>query len=177
MEISRWAVSDDPLAYLITFTCYGTFLHGDLRMAVDRRTNKFGTPFLQPNLFRFRGSQRRMKYPAYRLGKKHRVVVNQSIQETCHHRSWRLRASHVRSNHVHAVISASGPPEPVRQALKSYASRDLNRAGIEPLVQKRWTRHGSNLYLWNEESVQAAVRYVIDLQGTPMEFFEEPSEP
>ena len=146
-------------------------------MAVDRRTNKFGTPFLQPDLFRFRASRRRMKYPAYRLGENSRVVVNQSIKETCHHRSWRLRASHVRSNHVHAVISASGPPEPVREALKSYASRDLDRAGIEPLVRKRWTRHGSNPYLWTEESVQAAVRYVVDLQGTKMEVFEERSEP
>ena len=136
MGISAWAVSDDSLAYFITFTCYGTFLHGDLRRAVDRRT-KFGTPFLQPHLFRFPGSKRRMKYPAYRLSKENRVIVNHSIQETCHYRSWRLQASHVRSNHVHAVISATGPPEPVRDALKSYASRDLNRARTEPLVQKR----------------------------------------
>ena len=33
-----------PLAYLITFRTYGTWLHGDARGSVDREHNVFGTP-------------------------------------------------------------------------------------------------------------------------------------
>ncbi|MGH9840991.1 MAG: hypothetical protein ACREEM_19730 [Blastocatellia bacterium] len=35
-----------PLAYLITFRCYGTWLHGDERGSVDRDHNIYRTPFL-----------------------------------------------------------------------------------------------------------------------------------
>ncbi|MGQ0761444.1 MAG: hypothetical protein ACT4OT_05435 [Acidobacteriota bacterium] len=36
--------NDFPLAYLITFRCYGTWLHGDERGSVDRKQNVYGTP-------------------------------------------------------------------------------------------------------------------------------------
>ena len=39
-----------PLAYLITFRTYGTWLHGDDRGAVDRRGgNEFGATLMPPN--------------------------------------------------------------------------------------------------------------------------------
>ena len=34
-----------PLAYFITFTCYGTWLHGNKETAVDRDHNIPQTPF------------------------------------------------------------------------------------------------------------------------------------
>ena len=161
-----------PLAYLITFTCYGTFLHGDARGATDRNNNRFGAPFVHPNYVCVKDSSRRMKYPAYQLTKRYRMLVMETIHEVCSHRSWTLRAAHVRSNHLHAVISAASEPEPIQDALKSYASRYLNRAGLDAGRPKRWTRHGSDVYLWTQESVDAAIRYVVDCQGDPMEVFE-----
>lgn len=43
-------MNDDgfPLAYLLTFTCYGTWLHGDDRGSIDRRHNAFDAPGLEP---------------------------------------------------------------------------------------------------------------------------------
>ena len=39
-----------PLAYLITIRCYGTWLHGDERRAVDRHGfNAYGAPRRAPN--------------------------------------------------------------------------------------------------------------------------------
>ena len=39
-----------PLAYMITFRCYGTWLHGDDRGSVGRRRgNIFGEPKIKPN--------------------------------------------------------------------------------------------------------------------------------
>jgi len=40
-----------PLGYLITFPCYGTWLHGEERGSVDRRRyNRYGTPDMPPNI-------------------------------------------------------------------------------------------------------------------------------
>jgi hypothetical protein len=33
-----------PLAYLITFRCYGTWVHGDDRGSMDRKHNIYRTP-------------------------------------------------------------------------------------------------------------------------------------
>ncbi len=38
-----------PLAYLISFRCYGTWLHGDKRGSMSRKQNKYGTPRIAPN--------------------------------------------------------------------------------------------------------------------------------
>jgi hypothetical protein len=34
-----WNDTDLPLGYLITFRCYGTWLHGDDRGSIDRKAN------------------------------------------------------------------------------------------------------------------------------------------
>ncbi len=56
--------------------------------------------------------------------------------------------------------------------LKSYASRCLNRLGLDQLNRKRWARHGSTRWLWTPDNVSAAIRYVVDQQGDAMEVFE-----
>lgn len=38
-----------PLAYLITFTTYGAWLHGDKRGSVDPAHNAYRTPFIDPD--------------------------------------------------------------------------------------------------------------------------------
>ncbi|HWY68950.1 MAG TPA: hypothetical protein VNX88_09810 [Terriglobales bacterium] len=40
---------DIPLAYLITFRCYGTWLHGDERGSIDRHQNQYQSPYIVPN--------------------------------------------------------------------------------------------------------------------------------
>ncbi len=45
-----WDENEGPLAYLITFRTYGTWLHGDDRKSVDRHgKNIYGTPKILPN--------------------------------------------------------------------------------------------------------------------------------
>ncbi len=56
--------------------------------------------------------------------------------------------------------------------LKSYASRCLNRLGLDGPMRKRWARHGSTRWLWKPRSVSAAIRYVVDQQGLAMSVFE-----
>src|SRR3990167_6381427 len=54
-----------PLAYLITFTCFGTRLHGDESGSVDRNHNVPGTPFLPPDKTRLLAEEQRMKHEPY----------------------------------------------------------------------------------------------------------------
>jgi len=42
-----WNDTDTPLAYLITFRWYGTWLHGDERGSIDRFHNKFETSYIE----------------------------------------------------------------------------------------------------------------------------------
>jgi REP element-mobilizing transposase RayT len=101
-----------------------------------------------------------------------REAVLSAILDRCTERGWYLHAAHIRTTHVHIVIEADPHPDRVMNDLKSYASRCLNRAGFDSIECKRWARHGSTLWLWNEREVNAAIRYVIEEQGEPMSLFQ-----
>jgi len=44
-----WNDTDAPLAYMITFRTYGSWLHGDERGSIDRHHNRFGGPRVSVN--------------------------------------------------------------------------------------------------------------------------------
>jgi REP element-mobilizing transposase RayT len=161
-----------PLAYFITFVCYGTWLHGDERGSVDLGHNVPGTPYLPADVERLKAEQELMDQPPYELDHRRREVVLKTVQEVCAHRGWSLLAAHVRSNHVHIVAQAVAKPEKVMNDFKAYASRRLNEAGLDDRDRKRWARHGSTRYLWKPEHVEAAIHYVVHEQGEPMAVFE-----
>ena len=100
-----------------------------------------------------------------------RAVVLATIQGYCTHRGWNLLAAHVRSNHVHAVVEAETRPEKIMNEFKAYASRALNRLASDGPDRKRWARHGSTRWLWKDEDVRHALRYIIDEQGEAMALF------
>jgi REP element-mobilizing transposase RayT len=162
-----------PLAYLITFTCYGTWLHGKDPVSVDRKHKVPRTPFVAPHRKREESERRRMDQPPYELDAPRRQVVLNAIREVAEYRGWDLYAAHVRTTHVHVVVgAASVRPEKIMNDFKAYASRGLNKAGYENAERKRWTRHGSNPYLWEARDVEAAVHYVLHEQGEPMAVFD-----
>jgi len=97
------------LAYLITFRCYGTWLHGDERGAVGRRkSNHFGGPRISPNQVLLEIDQRSAKASSFELGTAERTVVEKAIEKVCEVRAYHLYALNVRTNHVHLVVSNSG---------------------------------------------------------------------
>jgi REP element-mobilizing transposase RayT len=164
---------DQPLAYFITFTSYGTWLHGDSPGAVDRDHNIPGTPFLPPEPERRAASRDRMTQEPYVLDAARRTVVRDAIVEACQFRGWRIHALHVRTNHVHLVVTAEREPEFVMKTCKSRASRWLNEAGFDHPERKRWTDHGSTKYKWDEEGVAAVTHYTLYRQGEPMAVYPE----
>jgi hypothetical protein len=154
-----------PLAYLITFHTYGTWLPGDPGGSVDAHHNAPGTPYLDASQPRADASAQHMKQAPVLLSDAERAVVARTAQEVCHHRRWLLRAVHARTNHVHAVIWAQHAPERVMNDLKAWATRRLVEAGLRPQGSRIWVRHGSTRYLWSQEAADAACAYVLDGQG------------
>ena len=115
-----------------------------------------------------------MDQSSYVMDSNRREAVLAAVVERCSDNHWSLLAAHVRTNHVHIVVDAEVEPERIMNDLKSFASRCLNRLGLDDPVRKRWARHGSTRWLWKRDSVSAAIRYVVDQQGDAMAVFEAP---
>jgi REP element-mobilizing transposase RayT len=126
---------------------------------------------LTPDRDRVAAEHRSMNQPPYELGCDSRTTVLKTLREVCLHRSWNLLAAHVRSSHVHVIVEAKAPPEKVMSDFKAYASRALNRLEGEEPSGGRWARHGSTRWLWKDQDVREAIRYVIEQQGKPMAVF------
>ncbi len=153
------------LAYFLTWTCYGTWLHGDARGSVDRRHHSFGTPFLSPDEALVRRRELALKHAPFRMSTDLRSVVGRTIGLHCERRGWTLHAANVRSNHVHVVVSAGvHTPEQAMDQLKSWSTRALRDADEKLRSRSLWTEHGSTRYLWNQTSLASAIIYVRDFQ-------------
>jgi REP element-mobilizing transposase RayT len=166
------AESTAIMIYLITFACYGCHLHGHESGSVDREHNLPGSRLVEADAKRVSAERQRMDQPPYSMDRSCREAVLGALLERCSQRHWNLLAAHVRTNHVHVVVEAEARPERIMNDLKAYASRCLNRLGLDPPGRKRWARHGSTRWLWKPQSVSAAIRYIVDEQGDPMAVFE-----
>lgn len=157
-----------PLAYLITFRSYGTWLHGDSRGSVDRLHNVFGTPRLPANPLRRNYEQRLLKRPPVKLTKNRRAAVERGIRDTCKIRDWLLWAFNIRTNHVHTVVSAACKSKTVLAVLKANATRLMRESGCWQSKQTPWADRGSRRYLWNRNQLLGAIDYVLYDQGEPL---------
>ena len=153
------------MRYFITFTCYGARVHGDESGSVDRNHNTPGSRLLAPDPHLVAVEQQQMVHAPYSLNCAERESVLQAMEEVCSTRGWTLLAAHVHTNRVHAVVEAGVRPERVMNDFKSYASRRLNRSGIDDANRKRWARHGSTRWLWTDQDVRDAIQYVVEGQG------------
>lgn len=157
------------LAYFIT---YGSWLHGRETGSVDRNHNLPGTPFLPPDREIENQRFQSLRQPPYDLDDARRDRVLRTICEVAKYRRWKLWAVHVRTLHVHIVVTAPDPPEKVMSDFKAWASRRLRENFDEPRDRDRWTQHGSTRWLNDEISVESTIEYVVDRQGVPMSVFD-----
>lgn len=155
-----------PVGYLLTWTCYGTWLHGDDRGSTDRMHNAYGAPFLSTDHTRGRIERNVLTDAPVRLNDTARRVIARIVEDHCRIRGWTLHSLAVRSNHVHVVVTvgdASG--ERALVEFKAWSTRALRRADIHGEYDgKIWTKHGSTRYLWTPDSLNRAVDYVVNGQ-------------
>ena len=170
----REGAEEAATTYLITWACYGAWLPGQ-DGGVPRTQNRIGSPLPEPNAHKERHSGNRMTQEPYLLDVVRRQVVLNSLRQACSCRGWTLLAAHVRTNHVHVMVTANCKPELVMTAMKAYSSRALNQCALDLPDRRRWARHGSTRHLWTGYSVWTAIQYVVREQGPSMAVFEMPS--
>ena len=168
-----WNDTDIPLAYLITFRSYGTWLHGDERGSVDRFHNQYQSPYLPPNRRRLEHTTQLLSGEIVTLDGRQRRIGENAVRETCEVRRWFLHAINVRTNHIHTVVSI-GTTKPGRALndFKAYATRKMRRDGCWHSERSPWADKGSKRGLWNERSIELAVDYVLNRQGEDLPDFE-----
>jgi REP element-mobilizing transposase RayT len=154
-----------PLAFLITWTTYGTWLHGDERGSFDHHGN-----YIPPDPRRYEAAAAMLVEGPVYLTPEQRAVVDALLVEACARRGWVLHARNVRTNHVHVVVSAPVDGEQVRAKLKALAAARLTEhAGLQPSpgkdgARKWWTEKGNIEEIWDDRGLESANRYVTELQ-------------
>ena len=134
-----WSNTDIPLAFLITFRSYGTWLHGDERGSVNRFRNQYESTLLPPEKKWLETNTQRLRQEIVILDAAQRNCVEAAAHETCEIRGWHLHAIKVRTNHVHLVVSVGEKkPEIALNAFKGKrdtpnARRRLLAKPAEPL--------------------------------------------
>ena len=152
--------SDDPIAYYITWTVYGTHLQGDER---GWRRRRKGHQKPQPMLVRWR--QDRLKHDIVVLSAAQRGVVNEECQRHCDHRGWHLWEVNARTTHNHVVVTAIGySGKTVRDQLKANCTRGLRERWKIFRDRPVWTAGGDWECINSENDLEAVCTYVRDLQ-------------
>ena len=168
-----WNDTDSPIAYLITFRCYGTWLHGDERGSIDRHNNVYGALKNPPNDHWKEISAARRKHMPVKLDSRLRASVERAIRQTCEIRKWALFAVNVRTNHAHIVSSTGGRRPSVHlNAFKANATRQIGTDGTWTFAHSPWADRGSERWLWTEKHLSDAVEYVVNGQGGDLPRFD-----
>lgn len=162
------------IGYFLTWTTYGTRLHGDERGSVDDAHNRYGTPRLEPDPRRERVERDAMVSGAVVLSAAMRSVVVEVIHAHAVVRGWRVWAAAARTNHVHVVVSCSETePETVIGQYKAWGTRRLRERGLAGAKARVWTPKGSTRYLFTPDDIGGAAVYVAEFQDRPERFVRE----
>jgi REP element-mobilizing transposase RayT len=161
-----------PLAFLITFRTYGTWLHGDEKGSVGRNGNNiYGTPLMPRNESLKTKMSGLARQSPFVLTPPMRLVVEEAIKNLCKRRGHIMYAVNARTNHVHSVVGAQTAPEKVAPDLKASATKMLREKGLIAADQIVWARGQSRRYLWKHRHLDAAIDYTLYSQGLlPFEF-------
>ncbi len=158
---------ENPLAYFLTWTTYGSWLPGDNRNWVDKQGE-----FRRPDVGCQNAARERMTENELTFEIDQRQIVENTIAEHCRIRNWQLHAVAARNQHIHVVVSAVGrTPNDVMGQLKAWCTRKLKdherTSGAKVVRKNWWTQRGSKRWLNGTKSIGAAVRYVLEEQGEP----------
>ncbi|MGE3180372.1 MAG: hypothetical protein AB7N71_01980 [Phycisphaerae bacterium] len=150
----------DPLGYLITFSIFGTRLHGDERGSVDRQHNVYGEPTLGIDHKRNERAKDRMGSAEVRLTNDQQCAVEDAMKEIAARGGWELSAISAADDHVHVVLSGEAQPQKIRALAKRWLSDFLNARWRQDAPSGWWAEGGSCKYLWDADSLRRAVEYV-----------------
>jgi hypothetical protein len=162
--MGKWNDTDVPLAYLITFRTYGTWVAGDVRGSIDRFHNAYRGPRAESSVIREQQQVVKLKSEAFLMNGRARRAVRGGL--------FLSRVANVRTNHAHAVVAAIASSNKVLGDLKAYATRKLRSEQCWLHAHSPWADKGSKRNLWNENQISAAIEYVVNGQGDDLPEFD-----
>ena len=157
--------NDDPIAFFITWTVYGSHLQGDER---GWRRRQKGLQLPEPQLANWHTA--RLKFDVLLLTTRQRHLVETECDRLCNYRNWKLWAVNARSNHVHAVVTAvnfSG--KSVRDQLKANCTRVLRQDDSRFRDRQVWTVGGDWECINAMDDLEIVCQYVCDAQDRKSE--------
>lgn len=161
---------NDVLAYFLTWTTYGSWLPGDARGWMKKPGE-----WMTSDPDRVSHVRQLMTEQVLTLTSEQRCIVEKTVEDHCQVRGWELHIALCRTQHVHVVVTANERDSRlVLDQFKAYSTRRLKAhqlacrkgAGVR---SKWWTERGSKRRLYDDKSVEAAIRYVLEGQDGPRE--------
>ena len=142
------------IAYMLTWTTYGTWLQGD-----ERGYCKDGETFgANPNLYRSNYSD--LKHKPVHLSNCQRDVVKEGICQEAKRICQHVYALTVESNHVHLILKNSKDSiESAAHRYKRTATHVLRKMGVQGKV---WTKGYDKRYCFNQDDLDIRVQYVLN---------------
>ncbi len=151
---------DEPIAFFITWTVYGTHLQG-----ASSGWRKIGKGERAPQPLLESWHRDRLNHPIILLDKANRETVENEVARHCKHRGWHLWECNARSNHVHVVVTAPGSSgKVVRDQLKANCTRGLREQWEVFRDRPVWTVGGDWKCINSEEELESVIKYVRDAQ-------------
>ncbi|GIW78990.1 MAG: hypothetical protein KatS3mg105_0797 [Gemmatales bacterium] len=163
--------------WLLTNTCYGTWLpgskHGFVGRVWEHRPfdperprvvhNVPDTPYDKAMPGLESAAYQLLKGEPIHLRVEHAEIIQAQFRETATIRGWSILALTILFNHFHLVVGVEGDPAPgkILGDFKSWATRTLNERLGKPPSKRWWTERGSKRRLSDDDAVAAAVRYVL----------------
>ena len=152
--------NDEPFAYFITWTVYGTFLQGDERGSRRRRK---GNQAPQPRLAAWR--RERLKHTIELLDDSQQSVVEAEIERLAGFRGWNVWTKNAGTNHVHVVVTANGyAGHTVRGQFKANCTRVLREPWSKFIDRPIWTTGGDWQCINTEDQLEQVTVYVSEAQ-------------
>jgi REP element-mobilizing transposase RayT len=140
------------IAYMITWTTYGTWLQGDERGFVKDGMIYPGDAELA------RSNQRKLKTQPVKLSPRHRQMVGEAMLQKARQLNQKIHALSVSSTHVHLVA------EYIATSISRVVSHYKNAAQIRlretGLSGRIWTKGFDKRYCFDQKSLQNRIDYV-----------------
>ncbi len=153
-------MNDEPLAYFITFTVYGTFLQGDSRWWRSR-----GKGLQPPQPLLEQWHRNRLNHEVVLLDEDQRAATKAEIERLSGYQGWKLWKANPRSNHVHVVVTAIGyNGAKVRDQIKANCTRVIRESWPMFVNRPVWTVGGDWQCVNTEEELERVILYAGDVQ-------------
>lgn len=140
------------IAFMTTWTTYGTWLQGNKKRYVKNGVTLDANPGLE------KSNKTSLKQDAVRFSKAIRPLVKNAILQKAQEIGHKVHAVVVYSNHVHVVLSAIGRnPGYSIGRLKTAVTSILREYGFDGKV---WTKGFHTGYCYNEKELQQRIDYI-----------------